>query len=1584
MMASNSEKTSQHSDHTPEVIKKIVSEIGESQEKLRAVLNLLFVPRFKPSFIDPRDYSLSGLKDVEFLETPDTGGTQRPFRMFDLDTGNLVEHWTISPLDPYCMLSHRWRGDEITLAYIRGARAKDVDPKATRKNDVELVLDRSEQDVLEQQRIIKSLIHHALEQERELEREPIEKSPVYDAHKRIIKSLDHEDVGDLLNLRIEAKHTMAALESARKDDDSARSKVELARMEKVMFDDILKGVGDKIDKTKGDGATECCVPATQDDRANVTPSPAGTKSDNSTNGVVNKLSEEAAEAKRKLEAAQQKQKDTREYANFFDRNSQLREAVDEMISRLQRWKSANKIGKAVDNARMIFGSRLFLKRDKRYLWLDTCCIDKQNHGELSQSLSLMGDWYAQADFCLAQLDTDWREDEAVDEWVRFKKEKPDPDSPRPVKPIIKSFDDIGKPKSDTEKSKKAEECTPPEWARRGWTLQELVMSKMIFFVNSEWNLLSRPVEFLGYFYPLIPFIELYTRGDKMNIYSDALKAKGCKQPDVLESWSSDDRWVVLRDHISHTDEGLVKCMDELPLTPIEQRDRANDELPLTPIEQRDRANDELPLTPIEQRDRAKKALRLIFLLKGLGLRMPNDMTRETAISEMARAVYLAATGLISKEADSAKSSKNLFNRLKQSFLPKTKGSEEEAQDATESQNAINVREVQDAINFLLACLVSETKPLIASDRKSIAKFGQVNQLDTWKEGIRRSGFPTERVMELSCKRISTIPTDHVYSLMGILGVRFPTFPAEGYSKALSRLLDEVLITHNDVSVFNWTGVQMGSPIRGRSLYPASHEAFRNDEDRGRRYNMVIAAEGHKKRRKVMETYHGIIQMLRDAIDCIRDKERKGLLPLDWIWGIAILIQTSTFEDLHPELKSLGKIIGYIRDHCVQPLLPNTDVEKPAESTITTPSPGEITSPSFKIRPPFAGLKLGSGKKESDSSAIKTSKFSGFGKGMKPSFSRHSSELVEKPVAEEPATLSPATPHSPDDKIKSSFDNKIKSSFDNRIKSYFDDKIKSSIDDSTKSSFDGQQAWNNLNTNVMRYLEDIESKKEAKDALPSEIQKVEFKAPEPEEARKTSGDVAPNMEAESLVSPNPIIISNSGIEGIFDIQRIIVTMIDREKLLQKVAKAASPTQKISGWCTISTGFANVVVNFACEQRILRRQLEIVKTVEDRVIREQVRAEKLHRDLEIEEARAEESKEGGEKSKTGGEKSKEGGEKPKEGGETPTTDDNVRDGGNDGGDLGEVEMEDGKVTGERQTKDGKDTGEGQTEDGKVTGESQAEDGKVTGERQTKDGKNTREGQMEDGKDTYKSTKEERMVARIIDFIQEPDLQLVAGEWVLARFSGVGGAKWFLCCLELGSTHQFYGHRIATSDIDFTTSAVESGLVDVWHTYMNRKKTMMCNILMKYLESSGGAWKGKDKLRQGADFASQNLGLGKGMGVKSPQTAKSPSSPANDDDKVDGSESDESESVTLVENSRQKRSLLDGMRDQSKHAAMSLGEHTLRALYEKFLEMHAKHLDKHLAVSVLKKTPKSLRTAVENMDENKDFLPAMFHSAIRVHMF
>ncbi|KAF4451690.1 putative vegetative incompatibility protein HET-E-1 [Fusarium austroafricanum] len=1303
-----------YADLTPEHLKKLFDDIGGSPEKLRTILNLWFVPDFKPTFVEPQNYAFSGLQDVDFLDTPDTEQAQRPLRLIDLETGNLVDVWNTSPLDSYCMLSHRWKGDEITLAHIKRARAKHLERTrgghlTDRDDDIHLVLDQAKLDIIEQEETIKILLGD---------------------------NPQGKTVHDLLQMKINASDANGQFNWARQNRDAKKSKVDRCRMEKDMFDHLINRVHQDEDKIE-----------------EVSSSP-----------VVEEAEDEYATAQQTLNNSTEKQKKASEEAEFLHGEGRLGDAVDEMMSRLQRWKSAIKLDRSITSAKNIFQTSIFPKSGARYIWSDTCCIDKLNYGELSQSLSLMGDWYANAEFCLVHLDSDWRAADAVRDWKQFKGEE------YVSEPGIPSFDAISGFK--------------PEWANRAWTLQELVMSKMAYFYNSEWKALSRPVESLGYTYPLIPFIELYTRGDIANAYpqaSETLSKIGSSE--ALGSLLEKNEVVIA------SDDGDQEAAENV-----------------------------------------KTAVRLISVLHALGFRFPTEMTMETAMSEMTRSVYLTAWNLVKEKNNS---SGPILQEVK-SHMPAT-------QDLTEEAGAQNV------INFLLVCLVAVTKDLIVSDRKSIANFGQVNQLHSWKQGTVRSGFSAERVLQLSCRRKATVAVDHVYSLMGILGVRFQSFHAEGYPKALARLLDEVIISHNDVSVFNWAGVEMGSPVRGRSMYPASHKAYGNEEDRGRRYNMMISAEVQKKRKEIMVTYQGVITMLRDAIECIKVKGRKGL-PLEWMREIAAFIKECSFDGLLPELENIGKILLYIQDHCVQPTPVSFVVEKKSPIDASAPSAEEKVEEksSRGFKPSLPSMKLSSNLKTPKLPSFKAPSLS------KPSFGRTVSEPV---VTQEPVSSDPP-----------------------------------------KSSTPEVPEWMSLDGQVKGYLKSVSSPDQGttKCNLPDRIKNLKFKTLEPESTTSQSNSDS-DSSLSDLICPNPIIINSSGIEGIFDIQRIIVTMIDREKLSRQVARAPSPKQKISGWCTLSTGFASVVVNFACEQHMLKKQLDVEQAVEDKIIRED-RASKLQSGLELHGAAG--------------------------------------------------SKKDGSPT-----KNNQPNNEDKTDDNEATGS--------------------------------KPTKEEQTIVRIIDFIQEPELQLVAGEWVLARFSGAPGAKWFLCYLELGSTHSFYGHRIATTDIDFANSSVEAGLVNAWQTYMGRKKRKMCNILNTYIKSFESASKGQERLSKSSEIAGQNYArlmdarnqsLERVMSIgSSTSTLKLPTH-----EKIKVSENADSD------DDEKSGGVFDNLLDQGKEAAMALGEYTVLAAYEKICEMHAKHLDKHLATSVLKKTPKSLQTAVESVDENKGFLPAMFHSSRRVHMF
>jgi Heterokaryon incompatibility protein (HET) len=83
----------------------------------------------------------------------------------------------------------------------------------------------------------------------------------------------------------------------------------------------------------------------------------------------------------------------------------------------------------------------------RYIWVDTCCIDKTSSAELSEAINSMFCWYREAEVCYAYLaDVD-----------------------------IKT--DLTHLQSAIEKSR---------WFTRGWTLQELVAPSDVVFYDSDW------------------------------------------------------------------------------------------------------------------------------------------------------------------------------------------------------------------------------------------------------------------------------------------------------------------------------------------------------------------------------------------------------------------------------------------------------------------------------------------------------------------------------------------------------------------------------------------------------------------------------------------------------------------------------------------------------------------------------------------------------------------------------------------------------------------------------------------------------------------------------------------------------------------------------------------------------------------------------------------------------------------------------------------------------------------------------------------------------------------------------------------
>jgi hypothetical protein len=84
----------------------------------------------------------------------------------------------------------------------------------------------------------------------------------------------------------------------------------------------------------------------------------------------------------------------------------------------------------------------------KWLWMNTCCINKDSDAELTESTNSMFEWYRDAELCFAYLSD-------VD---------PDGDS-----------DSLGK----------------SERFKGGWTRQELLAPRTVFFLSREWQVLGR-------------------------------------------------------------------------------------------------------------------------------------------------------------------------------------------------------------------------------------------------------------------------------------------------------------------------------------------------------------------------------------------------------------------------------------------------------------------------------------------------------------------------------------------------------------------------------------------------------------------------------------------------------------------------------------------------------------------------------------------------------------------------------------------------------------------------------------------------------------------------------------------------------------------------------------------------------------------------------------------------------------------------------------------------------------------------------------------------------------------------------------
>ena len=87
----------------------------------------------------------------------------------------------------------------------------------------------------------------------------------------------------------------------------------------------------------------------------------------------------------------------------------------------------------------------------RYIWIDTCCIDKTSSAELSEAINSMFNWYRYSKACYALLHD------------------------------VDDEDDPGAVNSQFCRSR---------WFKRGWTLQELIAPHNVLFLSKNWQMIG--------------------------------------------------------------------------------------------------------------------------------------------------------------------------------------------------------------------------------------------------------------------------------------------------------------------------------------------------------------------------------------------------------------------------------------------------------------------------------------------------------------------------------------------------------------------------------------------------------------------------------------------------------------------------------------------------------------------------------------------------------------------------------------------------------------------------------------------------------------------------------------------------------------------------------------------------------------------------------------------------------------------------------------------------------------------------------------------------------------------------------------
>ncbi|KAJ4127292.1 hypothetical protein NW765_017244 [Fusarium oxysporum] len=111
-------------------------------------------------------------------------------------------------------------------------------------------------------------------------------------------------------------------------------------------------------------------------------------------------------------------------------------------------------------------SLVALQAGYKYIWVDTCCIDKSSSAELQESINSMYQWYMESGVCYAYLS-----DVSISTSPINTRQRGSLSS----RVWIESFQNS-------------------QWFTRGWTLQELLAPRDLVFFDKDWNRCGNRVE----------------------------------------------------------------------------------------------------------------------------------------------------------------------------------------------------------------------------------------------------------------------------------------------------------------------------------------------------------------------------------------------------------------------------------------------------------------------------------------------------------------------------------------------------------------------------------------------------------------------------------------------------------------------------------------------------------------------------------------------------------------------------------------------------------------------------------------------------------------------------------------------------------------------------------------------------------------------------------------------------------------------------------------------------------------------------------------------------------------------------------